>query len=36
MPTEIAAIMAASNVQIEDLRAALVTLRDGIKEQIVP
>ncbi|KFG66483.1 MarR family transcriptional regulator [Microvirga sp. BSC39] len=35
VPTEIAAIMAASNVQIEELRAALVTLRDGIKEQIV-
>ena len=36
VPTEIAAIMAASDVQIEESRAALVTLRDGIKEQIVP
>ena len=36
VPNEIAAIMQASNVSIEDLRAALVVLRDGIKEQTVP
>jgi DNA-binding MarR family transcriptional regulator len=36
VPTEIAAIMQASNVSIEDLRAALVTLRDGIKNQADP
>jgi DNA-binding MarR family transcriptional regulator len=36
VPTEIAAIMEASSVPIDELRAALVTLRDGIKEQIVP
>ncbi len=36
VPKEIAAIMQASNVSIEDLRAALVALRDGIKEQTAP
>ena len=36
VPNEIAAIMAASSVQIEELRAALVTLRDSIKEQTNP
>ncbi|WP_230534630.1 MarR family winged helix-turn-helix transcriptional regulator [Microvirga roseola] len=36
VPNEIAAIMAASNVQIEELRDALVALRDGIKEQAAP
>jgi len=36
VPKEIAAIMHASNVSIEDPRGALVALRDGIKEQTVP
>ena len=36
VPGEIAAIMAAADVQIEELRAALVTLRDGIRDQSVP
>ena len=35
VPNEIAAIMHASNVSIEDLRTALVALRDGIKEQTI-
>jgi DNA-binding MarR family transcriptional regulator len=36
VPNEIAAIMQASNLSIGDLRAALVTLRDSIKDQTAP
>lgn len=36
VPKEIAAIMSAANVQIEELRAALVALRDGIRDQPGP
>lgn len=36
VPNEIAAIMEAANLPIEDLRAALVTLREGIKDQANP
>jgi hypothetical protein len=36
VPTEIAAIVTAADVSIEELRAAIITLRDGIEEQISP
>ena len=36
VPKEIAAVMAAADVQIEELRAALVALRDGIRGQPAP